>query len=78
MLKISGEYLTDIYVTYWIDGERYKGEVLYDNEEEFMKLWNNGRSKRMMVEFSGKKLNQPPTRIEEISIGFAKAKGHRR
>jgi hypothetical protein len=78
LLKISGQYLTDIYVTYWIDGERYKGDVLYTNEEEFIKLWNNGRSKRMMVEFSGKKLNQPPTRIEEISIGFTRAKGHRR
>jgi hypothetical protein len=76
VLKVAGDYLTDLYVTYWIDGERYRGDVLYSNQEEWIKLWSSkGRAKRIMIEFSGKKLNQPPTYINEIALGATKAKG---
>lgn len=82
VLKVAGKFLNNIRVTYWIDGERYPGNIDYrdgidGHDDVFFKVWRRGKSRRMAVEISGQSLNDPPVEIDEIIIGFDRARGIR-
>ena len=83
LIKVAGKYLSNIRITYWIDGERYPGDIFSRNgisgadQDALVKVWSRGRAKKIAVEVAGEDLNNPPTEIDEILVGFEKAGGLR-
>jgi len=82
MIKVFGKFLNNIRITYWIDGERYKGDIYFrdkirDRMAALLKVWSRGKATRLMIEISGIQLNEPPVEIEEILIGFQPSRGIR-
>lgn len=81
-IEVAGRYLQNLHVAYWIDGERFEGELFERRnmrglDSVMAKIWTKGKARRMMIELSGEQLNQPRTEIEEINIGYNIAKGSR-
>lgn len=82
LIQVSGKYLNNLRLTYWIDEERYSGDISFrDKVSEYntalSKVWSRGRAKRIAIEVSGETTNDPPVEIDEILLGFDKAGGFR-
>lgn len=82
LIKVAGKYLTNIRITYWIDGERYMGDISYRTDvptmsEALVKVWSRGRANTIAIEVSGEALNNAPIEIDEILIGLERSGGLR-
>jgi hypothetical protein len=76
IIKFAGEFLTSIKIMYWIDGERFNGDVYYrDAGAALTKIWLKGRAQTIVIEISGERLNEPPIEIKEILLGYSRARG---
>ena len=75
LIKIAGKYLNFLRVTYWIDGERHRGNIIERPSKSgigssLIKVWKKNKADNISVEISGKSLNDKASEIDEILIGY--------
>ena len=82
-IRIFGKYLNTLYITYWIDGERKRGNLVTRKsstvrDEGTIYVTGPPNANEIVIEVSGEDANEAPIEIEEILLGYDVYKGVQR
>jgi len=74
LIKVFGQYMNNLRVTYWLDGIRSTGGVQqgvdFGGNGMSVLVTNHGIDSEIIIELSGQDLNDNPAEISEILLGF--------
>lgn len=82
LIKIQGQFESEMRVTYWIDGVRGDGDFIQrfseiGEQEGLTRVFNGRNANSISIEINGEEVNQPPPSLNAILIGYDVKRGVR-